>query len=117
MFWRVSNYKLRAMEKTNFCILLFFVFLTSMCNSNDYTYDSNEYDEYYYHEKYDYNNQNPDDYNDDYGQGLNDYYDQNLLAPLNPLPLPPIPLPTPPPPPLMGKIAFFFYYWNIEYSW
>ena len=48
MFWRegVSSYKLRAMEKTNFCILLFFVFLTSMCNSNDYTYDSNEYDEY-----------------------------------------------------------------------
>ena len=69
------------MEKTNFCILLFFVFLTSMCNSNDYTYDSYEYDEYYYHEKYDYNIQNPEDYNDDYGQGLNDYYDQNLLAP------------------------------------
>ena len=105
MFWEVSNYNLRAMEKTNFCILLFFVFLTSMCNSNDYTYDSYEYGEYYYHEKYDYNNQNPEDYTDDYGQGLNDYYDQNLLAPPNPPPLPPIPLPTSPPP--MGKIIFF----------
>ena len=104
MFWEVSNYNLRAMEKTNFCILLFFVFLTSMCNSNDYTYDSYEYDEYYYQEKYDYNNQNTEDYTD--------YYDQNLLAPPNPPPLPPIPPPETPPP--MGKITFFYFkYYEI----
>ena len=102
MFWRVSNYNLRAMGKTNFCIFLFVVFLTSLCKSDDYKY----YDDY--NKYYDYNNQQPEDYTDDYSQDLNDYYDQNLLAPLNP----PIPLPTPPPPmtpppPPMGKITFF----------
>ena len=89
------------MEKTNFCILLFLVFLASVCNSQDYKYD--DYDEYY-----DYNNQKPEDYNDDYSQDLNDYYDQNLLAPPNPPPLPRIPPPIPPaPPPPMGKMVIF----------
>ena len=93
------------MEKSNSCILLFLVFLTSFCNSQDYRYDDYNYDEY------DYNNQNPEDYTDDYSQELNDYYDQNLLAPPNPPPPPPRPLPIPPPPlpppPPMGKITFF----------
>ena len=86
------------MEKTNFCILLFVGFFTSLCNSDDYTYDDYNYNEY------DYNNQNPEDYSDDYSQDLNDYYDQNLLVPTN------LPLPPPPSPP-MGKIAFFFLFW------
>ena len=94
MFYGVSNYNLQAMEKTNSCILLFLVFLTSLCNSQDYRYDDYNYDEY------DYNNQNPEDYTDNYSQDLNDYYDQNLLVPTN------LPLPPPPSPP-MGKIAFF----------
>ena len=93
------------MEKTNFCILLFMVLLTSLCNSQyDYTYDDYENDEYNYNEYYDYNNQKSED-----------YYDQNLLAPPNPPPLPPIPPPNPPPPPPippplpppMGKITIF----------
>ena len=77
------------MEKTNFCILLFVIFLTSLCNSQDYRYDDYNYDEY------DYNNQNPEDYTDDYSQDLNDYYYQNFFAPPNPP---------------MGKISFFFYF-------
>ena len=93
MFWIVSNYSLWAMEKTNFCILLFMVLLTSLCNSQyDYTYDDYENDEYNYNEYYDYNNQKSED-----------YYDQNLLAPPNL----PAPLPMPPPPPPMGKMTFF----------
>ena len=88
MFWIVSNYSLWAMEKTNFCILLFIVLLTSLCNSQyDYTYD-----EYNYNEYYDYNNQKSED-----------YYDQNLLAPPNL----PAPLPMLPPPPPIGKMTFF----------
>ena len=108
MFWRVSNYSLWVMEKTHFCILLFLAFLASLCNSNDYEYDNYKYDEYDY-ENYDYNNQKPEDYTDDYSQGLNDYYDQNLLAPQNP---PPLPMPPPPP---MGKMTFFLFWiwWNI----
>ena len=95
------------MEKTNFCILLFILLLTSLCNSQyDYTYDDYENDEYNYNEYYDYNNKKSED-----------YYDQNLLAPPNPPPLPPIPPPIPPPPPPippplpppMGKITFFLF--------
>ena len=85
------------MEKTNFCILLFVVLLTSLCNSQYADYKNDDFNEYY-----DYNNQNPEDYTDDYSQGLNDYYDQNLLAPQNPRPLP-----MPPPP--MGKMTFFLF--------
>ena len=86
------------MEKTNYCVLLFVVLLTSLCNSQDYNNDEYNYNEYY-------------DYNDDYSQDLNDYYDQNLppnppLAPPRPPPIPPIP----PPPPPMGKITFCFYF-------
>ena len=88
------------MEKTNFCILLFVIFLTSLCNSQDYRYDDYTYDEY------DYNDQQPEDYTDDYSQQLNDYYNQNLLAPPIPPPPPILPRPTPPQPP-MGKITFF----------
>ena len=51
MFCRVSNYSFRPMEKTYFRILLILVFITSLCNSQDYTYDEN-YD--YYNENYDY---------------------------------------------------------------
>ena len=87
------------MEKSNSCILVFLVFLTSFSNSQDYRYDDYNYDNY---DEYDYNNQNPEDYTDDYSQGLNDYYDQNLFGPPNPPPLPPIPLPAPP----MGKMTF-----------
>ena len=92
------------MEKTNFCILSLILLLSSLCNSQDY-----EYDDYkYYDENYDYNFQKPEDYTDDYSQDLNDYYDQNLLAPPNPPPPPPRPFPIPPPPPMpMGKITFF----------
>ena len=94
MFWGVSNYSLLAMERTNFCIFLFLVFLTSLCNSNDYKYyDDYKYDDYIY--DYDYDNQKPEDYIDDYSQELNEYYDQNLLAPPNP--------PAPP----MSKMTFF----------
>ena len=91
------------MEKTNFYILLFIVFLTSFCNSNDYNYDDYKYNEYNYDEDeyYGYNNQKPEDYTDDYSQELNDYYDQNLPDPPTPAPIPP------PPPPPMGKITFF----------
>ena len=88
------------MEKTNFCILLLFVvILTSLCNSQDYEYDD------YNHYDYDY------DYTDDYSQELNDYYDQNLLAPPNPPLLPPIPQPPPPP---MGRITFFLNMMNYR---
>ena len=87
------------MDKTNFCILLFVIFLTSLCNSQDYRYDDYNYDEY------DYNNQQPEDYTDDY----TDYYYQNLLPPPNPPLPPPIPPPIQPPPPMapMGKMTFF----------
>ena len=77
------------MEKSNSCILLFLVFLTSLCNAQDYTYDDYNYD------AYDYNNQQPEDYTDDYSQESNYYYDQNLLPPPNP--------PAPP----MSKMVFF----------
>ena len=103
--FQITFCNLLLMEKINFCILLFFAFLASFCNSQDYKYD--DYDDYNY-DKYDYNNQKPGDYTDDYSQDLNDYYDQNLLAPPNPLPLPPIPQPIPPPaPPPIGKMIFF----------
>ena len=112
MFWIVSNYILWAMDKTNFCILLFVIFLTSLCNSQDYRYDDYTYDEY------DYNDQQPEDYTDDYSQQLNDYYNQNLLAPPNPLPSLPTSPSIPPPPPPMGKITFFLHqmWWNIDNS-
>ena len=106
MFLGVSNYSLLPMEKTHFCILLFLLFITSLCNSNDYKNDNYKYyDEY----NYDYNNQIPEDYTDDYKQELNDYYDHNILAPLNPPPQPPS-LPLPPPTPMVpiGKITFFY---------
>ena len=48
MFWIVSNYSLWVMEKTNFCILLFVIFLTSLCNSQVYRYDDYNYNEYDY---------------------------------------------------------------------
>ena len=105
MFLGVSNYNMRPMDKTYLRILLFLIFITSFCNSQDYKYD--DYDDYNY-DKYDYNNQNPGDYTDDYSQELNDYYDQNLFVPPNPPPLPPIPPPIPPPaPPPIGKMIFF----------
>ena len=90
MFLPVSNYTLRPMEKTYFRILLFFVFITSLCNSQDYEYDEN-YD--YYNENY--------DYTDDYSQEINDYFgNQNLLAPApSPIQPPFIPPPLPPTPP------------------
>ena len=87
MFLRVSNYSLRPMEKTYFRILLFFVFITSFCNTQDYEYDEN-YD--YYNENYDY-----------YSQDLNDYLgNENRFGP-GPSPVPPpfIPPPLPPTPP------------------
>ena len=93
------------MGKTNFWTLLFVGFFISLCNSQDYKYDDYDYNQYY-----DYNNQKPDDYTDDYSQGLNDYYNQNLLAPPNTLPPLPTSPPIPPPPPPMGKITFFFYF-------
>ena len=99
----LTSFKLQlvTMEKTNLSILLFVIFLTSLCNSNDYKYDDYKYDNYNNDKYYDYINQNPEDYTDEYSQELNDYYDQNLLAPPNP----PLPPPIPPPPP-MGKITF-----------
>ena len=106
------------METTHFCILLFLVFLASICNSQDYKYDDYNYDDYDY-----YNNQKPGDYTDNYSQDLNDYYDQNLLAPPNPPPLPPIPPPIPPPtPPPMsilpptspGKMIFSILYTRYD---
>ena len=85
------------MEKTHFYISLFLVFLTSLCNSEDY-----KYDDYEYYDEYNYNdNQKPDDYADDYSHESNDYYDHNLLVPLNP----PVLLPPP-----MGKIIVFLFY-------
>ena len=100
-----------SMEKTNFCILFFVVFLTASCNSNDYNYDDYKYNEYNYGEDeyYGYNDQKPEDYTDDYyNQNLNDHYDQNLLAPPNPPPPRPTPHPIPPPPPRpMGKMTLF----------
>ena len=93
MFLGVSNYSLWAMKKTNFCNLLFLVFLTALCNSNDYNYDNYKYDDYNYLKNYDYDYQRPEDYSDDYSQGFNDYYDHNQIA-----------FPNPPP---MGKITFF----------
>ena len=104
MFWEVSNYSSQAMEKTNFCLLLFVGFLSSFCYSNDYKSYDYKNNEYNYNEYYDYDNQKPEDYTNDYSQDLNDYYDQNLLVPPNP---PPPPLR---PPPLMGKITLFFYF-------
>ena len=94
MFLRVSNYSLRPMEKTYFRILLFFVFITSFCNTQDYEYDEN-YD--YYNENHDYYNENYDDYS----QEINDYFgNQNLLAPApSPIQPPFIPPPLPPTPP------------------
>ena len=71
------------MEKTNFYILSLILFLSLLCNSEDYEYDD-----------------------------LNDYHNQNLLAPPNPSPPPPRPFPIPPPPlppPPMGKITFFYF--------
>jgi len=95
------------MEKTNFCMLLFVLFFTSLCKSQDYRYDDYNYE-------YDYNNQQPEDYTDDYSQDLYDYYDQDILAPPNsPLP-PPIPPPIPPPP--MGKMTFFSILNVMKYS-
>ena len=96
---KVSNYNRRPMEKTYFSILLFLVFITSLCNSQDYEYDEN-YD--YYNENY-----------DDYSQEINDYFgNQNPLAP-TPSPIqppfipPPPPSSTPPPPsPQPGKYIF-----------
>ena len=79
------------MEKTNFYILSLILFLSLLCNSQDYEYDDYKYDDEYY----DYNNQKPEDYTDDYSQELNEYYDQNQLAPPNP--------PAPP----MSKMTFF----------
>ena len=103
------------MEKTNICILLFVVFLISLCNSDEYEYDHKN-DQYNYDQYYNYNIQKPEDYTDDYSQQLNDYYNQNLLAPQNPLPSlptsPPIP---PPPPPPMGKITFFYFKYDEIY--
>ena len=73
MFLGVSNYNMRPMDKTYLRILLFLIFITSFCNSEDYKYDEN----------YDYYNENYDNYN----QGLNDYYGhQNILAPGPPIP-------------------------------
>ena len=103
--FQITFCNLLLMETTHFCILLFLVYLASICNSQDYKYD--DYDDYNY-DKYDYNNQKPGDYNDDYSQDLYDYYDQNLLVPPNPPPLPPIPPPIPlPAPPPIGKMIFF----------
>ena len=82
------------MEETNFSILLFLFLFTSLCYSQDYTYD--EYN--YYYDEYKYDN-------------YNGY--QNLLAPA-PLPIsPPTPPPPPPPPPMMpppttGNYIFFY---------
>ena len=90
------------MEKTNFCILLFVGFFTSLCNSQDYRYDD------YNYEEYDYNNQPPEDYTDDYSQESNYNYDQNLVPPPNPPLSPPIPPPIPPPPQMVpGKMTIF----------
>ena len=69
------------MDKTNFCILLYLVFLASLCYSQDYKYD--DYDD----NNYDYNTCPP------------------CTCPPNPPPLPCIPPPIPPPP--MGKMIFF----------
>ena len=85
------------MEKSNSCILLFLVFLTSFCKSQDYRYDDYNYDEY------DYNNQQPEDYTDDYSQELNDYYGlaptpSPILPPFIPSPPPRMPQPPPPKP-------------------
>ena len=108
MFYGVSNYCLLPMDKTNFCILSLILFLSLLCNSQDY-----EYDDYNYNEYYDYNSQKPEDYTDDYSQDPIDYYNQNLPAPPNHPPHPPRPLPTQPPPlpppPPMGKITFFYF--------
>ena len=54
MFWRVSNYNLRPMEKTNLRILFFLSFFASSFKSDDYNYD--DYDEYNYDRNYDYHN-------------------------------------------------------------
>ena len=49
------------MEKTDFCILLFIVLLTSLCNSQyDYTYDDYENDEYNEYNEYGEYNENED---------------------------------------------------------
>ena len=84
----------------NLSILLFLLYSTSFCKSDDYQYDDYDYDNYYYEGNYDYNNQKSEDYTDDYNQELNDYYgNQNLLAPAPPPPFIPPPTPPPPPPP------------------
>ena len=90
MFWEVSNYNLWPMEKINFYILSFLLFLTSFSNSQDY-----EYDDYNYNENY--------DYTDDYSQELNDYYGlaptpSPILPPFIPSPPPRMPQPPPPKP-------------------
>ena len=92
------------MEKTNFCILLFFlIILSSLCNSQDYEYENYKYDDdYNYNENY-----------DDYSQELNDYYGQNLLAPA------PLPIPPPAPPPTPQKIekideGRIYTYWQLK---
>ena len=103
--FQITACSLIPMEKTHLYILLLLLFLTSLCNSEDY-----KYDDYEYYDEYNYNdNQKPDDYADDYSQESNDYYDRNLLAPklapLNPPQPPPLPLPPP-----MGKIIVFLFY-------
>ena len=105
MFWKVSNYNLWPMEKMNLSILLFLLYSTSFCKSDDYQYDDYNYDNYIYERNYDYNNQQSEDYTDDYNQELNDYYgNQNLLAPA-PFPIAP-PFNPPPPLPQPGNYIF-----------
>ena len=84
MFLGVSNYNMRPMDKTYSRILLFLIFITSFCNSQDYKYD--DYDD----NNYDYNTCPP------------------CTCPPNPPPLPCIPPPIPPPP-SMGKMIFFLF--------
>ena len=84
MFWGVSNYSLRPMEKTHFNVLLFLVLFISLCNSNDYKYDDNNR----YDENYDYDDQNSRDYTDYYSQEYDYYGHQNLITPA-PLPIQP----------------------------
>ena len=83
------------MEKTNFNVLIFLVLFISLCNSNDYKYDD---------ENYDYYDQKSRDYTDDYSQEYDYYGHQNLLAPAEfPVPPPPLIPPPPTPPPQPGN--------------